>query len=91
MSCDKRKTMKLAIAIVLSSAFCTSCCGSRKATQTEDTPAPPAEAERDAAMEAIGRYYGLATKQGLQNAAQETQKALEALPSLLEGFMDAFK
>ncbi len=43
MSCDKRKTMKLATAIVLSSAFCTSCCGSRKATQTEDTPAPPAD------------------------------------------------
>ena len=48
-------------------------------------------AERDAAMKAIGRYYGLVAKQGIQNAAQETQKALEALPSLIEGFTDAFK
>lgn len=43
MSCDKRKTMKLATAIVLSSAFCTSCCGTRKAAQNEDTPAPPTD------------------------------------------------
>jgi hypothetical protein len=42
-------------------------------------------------MKAIGRYYGLVAKQGIQNAAQETQKALEALPSLIEGFTDAFK
>lgn len=49
------------------------------------------QAERDAAMKAIGRYYGLVAKQGLQNAAQETQKVLEALPSLIEGFTDAFK
>lgn len=48
-------------------------------------------AERDAAMKAIGRYYGLVAKQGIQNAAQEAQKALEALPSLIEGFTDAFK
>ena len=48
-------------------------------------------AERDAAMKAIGRYYGLVAKQGLQNAAQETQKVLEALPSLIEGFTDAFE
>jgi hypothetical protein len=44
MSCDKRKTMKLATAIVLSSAFCVACCGSRKAMQTKDnTPASPAD------------------------------------------------
>ena len=49
------------------------------------------QAERDAAMKAIGCYYGLVAKQGLQNAAQETHKVLEALPSLIEGFTDAFK
>ncbi len=43
MSCDKRKTMKLATAIVLSSALGVACCGTRKAAQNEDTPAPPAD------------------------------------------------
>ena len=43
MNCDKRKTMKLATAIVLSSAFGVACCGTRKVAQTEDTPAPPAD------------------------------------------------
>lgn len=43
MNCDNRKIVKLATAIVLSSAFCTSCCGTRKAAQTEDNPAPPAD------------------------------------------------
>jgi hypothetical protein len=39
MSYDNRKTMKLATAIVLSSAFCVACCGARKASQSE--PASP--------------------------------------------------
>jgi hypothetical protein len=43
MNCDRRKTAKLATAIVLSSAFCVACCGSRKATQTAETLAPPAD------------------------------------------------
>lgn len=46
--------------------------------------------ERDYVMRTIGRYYGLAAKQGLQDAAKETQKALEALPALIEGFSGAF-
>ena len=47
--------------------------------------------EREDAMKAIGRYYGLLAKQGIQSAAQETQKILEALPALIEGFTDVFK
>jgi hypothetical protein len=43
MSCDKRKTMKLATAIVLSSAFCVACCGSRKASQSEPASPPLAD------------------------------------------------
>lgn len=43
MNCDNRKTMKLTTAIVLSSALCVACCGSRKAAKNEDTPAPPAD------------------------------------------------
>jgi hypothetical protein len=43
MSYDNRKTMKLAMAVLLSSTFCVACCGSRKAAQNEDTPAPPAD------------------------------------------------
>ena len=35
--------MKLATAIVLSSAFGVACCGTHKAAQNEDTPAPPAD------------------------------------------------
>lgn len=47
--------------------------------------------EREAAMKVIGRYYGLVAKQGIQNAAEETQKVLEALPAFIEGFTDVFK
>jgi hypothetical protein len=43
MSYDNRKTMKLAMAVLLSSTFCVACCGSRKATQTAETLAPPAD------------------------------------------------
>ena len=35
MNYDNRKTMRLATAILLSSAFCVACCGSRKATKAE--------------------------------------------------------
>ena len=47
--------------------------------------------ERDAAVKAIGKYYGLVAKKELQNAAEETQKIFNALPSFIEGLRDAFK
>ena len=47
--------------------------------------------EREIAMKAIGRYYGLATKRGIENAAHEIQKIFESLPSLIDGFMDVFR
>ena len=47
--------------------------------------------EREMALKAIGRYYGLAAKQGFEDAAQEVQKIYESLPSLIDGFMDAFR
>lgn len=47
--------------------------------------------EREIALKAIGRYYGLAAKQGFEDAAQEVQKIYESLPSLIDGFMDAFR
>ncbi len=43
MNYDNRKPMKLATAIVLSSALGVACCGTRKAAQNEETPAPPAD------------------------------------------------
>lgn len=43
MNCDNRKIVKLATAIVLSSALGVACCGTRKAAQNEDTPAPPTD------------------------------------------------
>lgn len=43
MNYDNRKIVKLATAIVLSSALCVACCGSRKAARSEDTPAPPTD------------------------------------------------
>lgn len=39
MSYDRRKTVKLATAIVLSSAFCVSCCGPQKAAKANEEPA----------------------------------------------------
>lgn len=47
--------------------------------------------EQHAAMKAMGRYYGLRTKQGLNEALDEAKKAYDKLPSLIEGFTDAFK
>lgn len=47
--------------------------------------------EREAALKAIGRYYGLVAKQGLETAAQETQKLLDAIPAFIEGFTDVFE
>ena len=47
--------------------------------------------EREIAMKAIGRYYGLAAKQGLEDATKEIQNIFESLPSLIDGFMDAFR
>ena len=54
-------------------------------------------AEREATLQAIGRYYGLAAKQGIQeaakgvqDAAKELQEALEVLPSFIDGFTEAF-
>lgn len=47
--------------------------------------------ERDIALKAIGRYYGLAAEQGLEEVAYEIQKIYESLPSLIDGFMDAFR
>lgn len=47
-------------------------------------------AEREATLQAIGRYYGLAAKQGIQEAAKELQEALEVLPSFIDGFTEAF-
>ena len=47
--------------------------------------------QQKVAMRAIGRYYGLVAKRGISEFAKETQKALESVPSLIEGFTDAFK
>lgn len=46
--------------------------------------------QQQAAMRAIGRYYGLMTKRGIETVTREAQKALESVPSILEGFKDAF-
>jgi len=47
--------------------------------------------ERADALKAIGRYYGLAAKQGLKEAADVASEVLKSLPVLIEGFTDAFE
>lgn len=49
------------------------------------------EEQQDAAMRAIGRYYGLLAKQGIETFTKEAKRTLEAVPSIIEGFTDAFK
>lgn len=49
------------------------------------------EEEREEALNAVGRYYGLMAKQGIKSAADEVSKAFESLPSLLKGFSDSLK
>lgn len=42
--------------------------------------------EQQEALKAIGRYYGLMTRRGIDRA----QRNLENLPSLIEGFKEVF-
>ena len=42
--------------------------------------------QQEVALKAIGRYYGLQTRHGIERAAKEVQQ----LPALLEGFTEAF-
>ena len=46
--------------------------------------------QQQAAMRAVGRYYGLMAKRGIEVMTREAQKALESVPSILEGIRDAF-
>lgn len=46
--------------------------------------------QQKAAMRAIGRYYGLMAKRGIDVMTREAQKAIESVPSIIEGFTDAF-
>ena len=46
--------------------------------------------ERKEALKAIGRYNGLCVKQGFKSVMKETQKMLEDMPAVMEGFMSAF-
>lgn len=42
--------------------------------------------EQQEALKALGRYYGLLTRRGIER----TQRNIENLPSLIEGFREAF-
>lgn len=46
--------------------------------------------QQQAALKAIGRYYGMQTRLGIERAAESVQDAIERLPALLEGFTEAF-
>lgn len=46
--------------------------------------------QQEVALKAIGRYYGLQTRHGIERAAKEVQQTIEQLPALLEGFTEAF-
>ena len=45
--------------------------------------------QQRAAMRAVGRYYGLKTRRGIDKATRKTQEVMESVPSIIEGFMDA--
>lgn len=46
--------------------------------------------EQDKVMKAVGVYFGLRTKHGLNDMWEEAKKAYQSLPSIIEGFTDAF-
>lgn len=46
--------------------------------------------ERDAINRAIGRYYGLLLRKGVENADTMLERFASRLPALLDGFMSAF-
>lgn len=46
--------------------------------------------EKSEAMKAIGRYTGIYTKMGMKTAAEEFQKAMDALNPFVEGFSSVF-
>lgn len=49
------------------------------------------EEEREQVVMALGRYYGLQAKRNMEEAAQDVQNVLEALPAFIEGFSGAFE
>lgn len=46
--------------------------------------------QQQAAMQAIGRYYGELTKHGLNDLVKDAKKMFKSIPSFVEGFGDAF-
>lgn len=46
--------------------------------------------EKSEAMKAIGRYTGIYTKMGMTTAAEEFQKAMDALNPFVAGFSSVF-
>ncbi len=47
--------------------------------------------EKDEALEAIGKYYGIYMKKGINDAVNEVHNALESISPLIEGFRKAFE
>ena len=43
------------------------------------------------AMKLMGSYYGLQTRLGIKSLMDEAKRAIDALPSFLEGFGEGFK
>ena len=47
--------------------------------------------EKDRVNNAIGRYNGVLLKSSMQKAGESLKDITDRLPSMIEGFMDAFK
>lgn len=49
------------------------------------------EEEKEQALNAIGKYYGICAKKGMETVVEGGKKAMDSLIPFLKGFSDAFK
>lgn len=63
----------------------------RLCTDIESNYETMTEEEQEQVMKAVGVYFGLRTKHGLNDMLEEAKKAYKSLPSIIDGFTDAFE
>lgn len=60
-------------------------------SEIEENSENMTEEEKEQALNAIGKYYGICAKKGMETVVESGKKAMDSLIPFLKGFSDAFK
>lgn len=60
-------------------------------SEIEENSENMTEEEKEQALNAIGKYYGICAKKGMETVVEGGKKAMDSLIPFLKGFSDAFK